>query len=574
MSARQNNAPAAAVTPAPADVFQWPTRWACAFVFVLTLLAYIPAMQGGFIWDDGGHVTRADLRSLDGLLRIWFEPGATQQYYPLLHSSFWLEHLVWGDSPFGYHLINVLFHATAACLFGVLLRRLMVPGAWLAALLFALHPVCVESVAWITEQKNTLSLVFYLLAALGYLRFSEQRRPADYAWASLLFVAALLCKTVSSSLPAALLVVFWWKKGRLSWRADVLPLIPWFALAAGSGLCTAWMEQTYIGAQGAEFSLGFAARCLVAGRALWFYLWKLFLPFDLIFIYPRWDVDASAFWQYLFPLAALVLTFFLLWYARKQRGPLAVLLLFGGSLFPALGFINVYPFIFSFVADHFQYLASLAVFAAMAFGLVKLSARYRSLGLRSLSIVVLGLLGTLTWLQAGMYRNLFTLYETTISRNPDCWMAHNNLGAALVGDERADEALVHFQAALRLRPDFAEAENNYGDALTRLGRPREAIEHLEHALRLVPHFAVAHCNYGVALLSVGREEEGMRQLEEALRLMPQYPIAHFNLGLAHARCGRMDSAIRHFELAVKQQPDYEEARKALMQARHQVGIDR
>ena len=195
----------------------------------------MPALQAGFIWDDDGHVTRTDLRDLSGLYRIWFEFGATQQYYPVLHSAFWLEHLVWGDSPLGYHLLNVLLHASAACLFGVLLRRLAVPGAALAALLFALHPVCVESVAWISEQKNTLSLVFYLCAALAYLRFTERRRGTVYLLATGLFVLALLTKTVTASLPAALLVVFWWQRGRLEWRRDVVPLLPWFALGRGVG---------------------------------------------------------------------------------------------------------------------------------------------------------------------------------------------------------------------------------------------------------------------------------------------------------------------------------------------------
>jgi hypothetical protein len=351
-------------------------RWPCVLIVLATLAAYIPALSAGFIWDDYGHVTRADLRSLAGLFRIWFEPGATQQYYPLLHSAFWIEHLFWGDAPFSYHLLNILLHATGACLFFTLLRRLIVPGAWLAALFFALHPVCVESVAWISEQKNTLSTVLYLCAALAYLRFTDDRRPARYALATALFLAALLAKSVTATLPAALLVLAWWRHGRISWRDEVRPLLPWFALSAIAAAVTAHFERTQIGAQGSDFALTFAQRLLLAGRAPWFYAGKLLWPADLSFIYPHWTLDPATLWPWLFPLATLALVT-ALWVSRaRSRAPLAAVLLFIGALFPALGFVNVYPFVFSFVADHFQYLASLPLFALVAAGLTTLASRF------------------------------------------------------------------------------------------------------------------------------------------------------------------------------------------------------
>ncbi len=250
----------------------WPPALLFTLFFVAALAAYFPALHGEFLWDDAGHITNPALQSWSGLLRIWFEPGVTQQYYPLLHSAFWLEHKLWGDAVLGYHVVNVLQHALAATLFGALLRRLAVPGAWLAASLFLLHPVCVESVAWICEQKNTLSLVLYLAAALAYVRFDVERSPRRYAIATLLFACALLTKTVTASLPAALLVVFWWQRGRLDWRRDVLPLLPWFALGTGSGLFTAHFERVLIGAQGADFNLGALDRLVLAGRVFWFYL--------------------------------------------------------------------------------------------------------------------------------------------------------------------------------------------------------------------------------------------------------------------------------------------------------------
>ncbi len=264
-----------------------------ALIFCATLAAYGPVYQAGLIWNDEDYVTKPELQSVHGLERIWFEVGATQQYYPALHSAFWVEHRLWGDAPWGYHLANVLLHALAACLLGLLLRRLAVPGAWMAGLLFALHPVCVESVAWISEEKNTLSLVFYLLAAWAYLDFDRERRWPGYFLALGLFLLAVLSKSVTATLPGALLVVLWWRRGRLTWR-DAAPLAPWFAIGAADGLFTGWVERTLIGAHGTDFDLSFAQRCLVAGRVTWFYLGKLVWPANLIFIYPRWQVSAGA----------------------------------------------------------------------------------------------------------------------------------------------------------------------------------------------------------------------------------------------------------------------------------------
>src|ERR1017187_831301 len=257
---------------------RFPDAKAWALILCATVVAYLPALHGSLLWDDSSHVTRPDLQSFHGLWRIWFDLGATQQYYPLLHSAFWMEHRLWGDAVLGYHLTNVLLHALAACLVVAIARRLALPGAWLAGLVFALHPLCVEAVAWISEQKSVLSGVFYLAAALAYLHFDHSRRPSRYLAALGLFVLALLSKTVTATLPAALLVVFWWQRGRLEWKRDVRPLLPWFVLGVSAGLFTAWVEKTVIGANGADFALTPVGRGLLAGRAIWFYAAKLVWP--------------------------------------------------------------------------------------------------------------------------------------------------------------------------------------------------------------------------------------------------------------------------------------------------------
>ena len=241
-------------------------------------LSYQQVWSAGYIWDDDAHVIGTKLQNLTGLWRIWTEPGATQQYYPVVYSVFWLEKSMWGDSSVLYHLSNFVWHGLVAFLLFRLLSALDVRGAFLAAWVFALHPVCVESVAWISEQKNTVSAIFYLCSALVYLRYDRERRMGWYILSTGLFVLALLSKSVTATLPAALLVVFWWRRGRLGWKSDVVPLFPWFIMAAAAGATTAWFERTHVGASGAGFELGVFERMILAGRVVWFYIGKIFWP--------------------------------------------------------------------------------------------------------------------------------------------------------------------------------------------------------------------------------------------------------------------------------------------------------
>jgi tetratricopeptide (TPR) repeat protein len=546
-----------------------------ALIFCATFLAYVPALRGGFVWDDDAHVTRPSLRSLDGLRRIWLELGATQQYYPLLHSAFWFEHRLWGDSVVGYHLANIVLHASAACLVVAIMRRLALPGALLAGLIFALHPVNVESVAWISEQKNTLSAVLCLGAAYVYLGFDRDRRPAQYALALALFVLALLAKSVTATLPAALLVIFCWQRGRISWRRDALPLVPWLAIGAAAGLFTAWVERTYVGAQGAEYALGWPSRFLLAGRVIWFYLGNIAWPADLMFIYPHWSVDAGEPWQYLFPAAALALLSGLWLLAVRARGQtrrasaaaLAGLLVFVGTLFPALGFFNVYPFVFSYVADHFQYLASLGVIvpasAALALAAGSLTEESSRLLARAGAIALLATLGVLTWLQSGTYRDVQTLYLTTLARNPDCWMAHANLGLAWsLVPGRLDDAIAQYEISLRQHPDNAEAHHNLGNAWARTpGRMDDALAEYNEAIRLRPAFPEAHYNLGNLLARIpGRLDDAVAHYREAIRLNPRFAEAHNNLGSALARMPeRLGDAIAQYQEALSLDPDHAEA---------------
>jgi tetratricopeptide (TPR) repeat protein len=564
------NRPKRPVSPVPAAApgsaaGGWPLWALFAVGMTVLLVVYGPSLRGGFLWDDPGHVTSPALQSWSGLGRIWFEPGATQQYYPLLHTAFWIEHQLWGDAALGYRLVNLGWHALAAVLLVAVLRRLAVPGALFAGLLFALHPVGVESVAWISEQKNTLSTVFYLAAALAWLRFEQDRSPRRYAIATAWFVAALLTKTVTATLPAALLVVAWWQRGRVSWRDDVRPLLPWFGVGVAAGLFTVWFERVGIGAQGADFELSLAERGLLAGRVFWFYLGTLAWPANLAFFYPRWDIDASVAWQYLFPAAGLALLAGVIVWTRRSggRGVLAALLLFGGTLFPVLGFLNVYPFVFSYVADHFQYLANPSLFALGAAAVATLAGRVDSGAVRAgvwglAGAMVVGY-GVLSWRQSAHYVDSITLYRATLLRSPDSWITHHNLAAELAARGRHPEALGHARRAVELKPDFPEALNNLADNLARTGRAAEALPLLDRAQALQPRYAQAENTRGVALAMLGRAAEAVPHFQRAIEWQPELVEAHFNLGLAEMEQGRFDRAIPSFTTVLTLRPEHADA---------------
>ena len=530
-------------------------------VLGVVLACYWPSLRGELIWNDRDYIPTRSLRSLEGLGRLWTQLGATEQYYPLVSTAFWLQCRLWGEQPLGYHLVTLALHAGAAVLFALVLRRLAIPGAWLAGLIFALHPVHVESVAWITEQKNTFSQVFYLAAALAYLRFDETRRRRAYFAALGLFLLSLPCKTATATLPAALLVVLWWKRGRLDRRRDVAPLVPWLIVGVAASLFTSWVERKYVGASGDEFTLPLLERGLVAGRALWFYLGHVVWPLQLNFIYARWVPDAAVFWQWLFPLGAVILAGVLWAVRRRTRAPLAAYLCFAGSLFPVLGVVILYGMRYSWVWDHWQYLPDLGPIALIAAVLVRgwesLGSRGRPWGPAATCLLLLPL-GALTWRHTAMFHDTDTLYRMTLERNPACWMAHNNLGADLANSPgHTAEALAHYEEALRIRPDYAEAHNNLANLLATLpGRGPEALAHYEQALRLQPNFSEAHDNLANLLATLpGREPEAIAHYREALRIRPDNGTAHFNLAYQLARQpGHDPEAIAHYCEALRLDP--------------------
>lgn len=557
-------------------------------LIAITVTAYWPAMQsGGFIWDDADYVVQnKTLRDVEGLKDIWLSPRATPQYYPLVFTTYWVEFRLWGLNPRGYHVTNVLLHALACLLLWRVLRRLQVPGAWLVGAIFAAHPVHVESVAWITERKNVLSGVFYLGAALAYLRWAHPQAGAKrstrvYITSILLFLCALLSKTVTATLPAALVLMAWWKDGDLKdpsaadsrpeirrLFSQIVPLVPFFVVGLGLSLVTVILEKHHVGAKGAEWSLTFIDRGLIAGRALWFYVGKLLWPTGLCFNYPRWEIDAGVWWQWLYPLsfAAVVVAF---WAARKRlgRGPLVGVLYFAGTLTPALGFFDVYPMRYSFVADHFVYLASIGLLALVAGVIVRASGLEQTSGPSALSkfgtawgvrrsagiglsAMVLIALVILSRQQCKVYRGLEPLWLDTIEKNPTSFMAYNNLGLLYLHEGRPGEAIPLFEKSIQNNPRDLSAINNLGVALVELGRYNEAHRQYLQAIAIDQNNSQAYHNYGVALARQGQLDEAIEYYQKALAIDPDLAATHSNLGSALGELGRLDEAIRQHEEAL------------------------
>jgi tetratricopeptide (TPR) repeat protein len=544
----------------------------CLILAVVTMLAYQPAWHGGLLWDDDFNIATPELRSLDGLRRIWFVPRTTLQYYPLLYSSSWLQERFWRDSTTGYHLVNLLLHIGCVVLVLKILRFLRIPGAELAAIIFALHPVNVETVAWITERKNTLSGVFGLAATLWYLKFDEGRSRRIYAFAIGLFVLGLLSKTAIVALPLAWLAILWWKRGAISLRRDVVPVVPFVFLSAAAGLLTRWVEYVNIAYRARDLDFSFLDRCLIAGRAFWFQLGKVLWPSNLMFIYPRWEINAGVWWQYLFPIAVLALLIFLWSLRRWSRAPLAGVLIYIFLLLPALGFLNQYAFIYSFVTDHWQYLACLGIITPCASGIVRLAERlkrWRAWLEPGVTLVIAGVLFVVTSRQSRMYTDIETLYRATIARNPACWMAQVNLGNILYQSNRIPEAMGLFSQALRIKPDVAHY--GLGNAFIEQGQTSEAMDEYRQALGFDPGYAEAHNNLGNALFLTGRTSEAIDEYKQALRINPGYARAHNNLGNALVQTGQAAKAIDHYKLALRNEPNSASAHNNLGAALAQVG---
>ncbi|MDY6950166.1 MAG: tetratricopeptide repeat protein [Thermodesulfobacteriota bacterium] len=529
-----------------------------AVLVLITVVVYIPAMGGGFIWDDDLFLTENPLiKADDGLYRFWFTAEAPD-YFPLVSSFLWLEWRLWGMDATGYHVVNILLHAMSSLLMWLVLKRLRIPGAWLAALVFAIHPVNVESVAWITERKNTQPMVFYLLTILSYLKFQEEDRTRWYVLGLAACLLALLSKTSVVMLPFVLLGCLWWRQGGLT-RKDLVRSTPFFLLSALLGLVTVWFQYNVAIGEDTFRTAGFFSRLAGAGWAIWFYVYKALVPQKLSFVYPQWQIDAASVVSYV-PALLVAGSLGLFWRYRKSwgRGPLFGLGYFVVTLFPVLGFFDINFMRYTLVTDHWQYTSIIGIIAlVVGLGTAIVAKRPQLKKMATVvAVAIVGVLSVLSWGECHKYKDVEALWRDTVAKNPQAWVAHNNLGTALLAKEAFEEAVIHCTEALRMNPGHAKVHCALGTALAGVGRLEEAVTHLSNGLALNPNLASAHYDLGRALSALGRLEEAVKHFSEALRLAPGLAEGHADLGIALAKMGRLPEAMGHFARAGEMDPAF------------------
>jgi len=529
-----------------------------ALIVAAVFAIYLPALHGAWLWDDGLLVrNNALIHDPDGWWQIWFEPRKLVDYFPLTASAEWLQWHLFGDDTTGYHAVNLALHALSALLLWRLLARFGLRYAWLGGLLFAVHPVLVESVAWMAELKNTLSLPLFLLALTAWLDFGRDRRRADYLRSFALFLGAMLAKTTLVMFPFVILLHAWWRRGRLD-RADFVASAPFFATSLVLGLVTLGDVHPSLGVREVPLG-GLLDRFALAGTCLAFYISKCVLPFDLLPIYPQWTINPLSFAPWLTWLAVVVALAACV-RARATWGRHALLGLgfFLLMLAPFLGFTQAAYMSFTWVMDHLLYVPIIGLIGLAVAAIEIASARLPRLardGFLGAVTLLLAVLALGSHADAAIYQDEGTLWSFTVAGNPACALAHNNLGRFDLEHGQAPAALAQYHAALALKPDYTYAHNGLGNALTLQGQIEPAVAEYREAIAEDPAYAEAHNGLANVLRVMGRFDEARGEAELALKLKPRYVDPLCTLGLIAAQQGNFAEAIARFEAAQKLQPN-------------------
>lgn len=546
--------PAPATGPTPADV---KLILRAGLILALGFWIYWPALHGGWLWDDRDLVADNVLvHDPDGLRKIWFQPTCLFDFLPLKVSVEWIEWRLWGEDTLGYHLTNLGLHLVSAFLLWRLLRKLGLRYAWLGGLIFTVHPVLVESVAWMSELKNTLSLPLFLLAMSAWIDYDARGKWKDYGLALGLFLLALLCKPTMVMFPVVILLHAWWKRGRLGWR-ELRASAAFFAVSLGMGLTTLWFLHRTAGEQTVVLG-GLMSRLACAGLSISFYFSKCVLPLDLMTIYPKWIVDPPLPQQFLpWPVLGGVLYF--LWTRRAGWGRHALL---------GLGFflINLAPFLglnagsymnYTWVMDHVLYIPIIGLIGLAVAGLEQLEEQLSATLCRAGAAIVAVMLALSAWAShgyAGLYVDLETLWTYNVAHNPGAALAHNDLGYALFQQGRTAEAIDQIRLATRIDPRYGDAHHNLGFLLLQTGNVAESVTEFQAAAQLSPNIAGSHYHLALALDRAGRIPEAMDQYRQALALDPGYMDAYNNLAVELAGQNRLAEAVEVLQAALQVNP--------------------
>jgi tetratricopeptide (TPR) repeat protein len=559
--------------------------WLWGLILILfVVLAFTPVWKAEFVWDDESILTANPcIIGPLGLKEIWTTSAA--DICPLTLTTFWTEHALWGLNPRPYHLANILLHGACAILLWRVLRNLRVQGAWLGAALWALHPVMVESVAWITEMKNTESGLFFLLSILFFVRWLRAKDldgrtegGRNYALSLLFAALAMAAKSSTVILPVVLCLCAWWIEGRWHWR-NLVRTVPLFLIGIAASALSIWTQGPQLAkVSDPQWVRTWPERLAAAGAAVWFYLGKLLWPHPLSANYPRWQIDAGQWVSYL-PLLAVIVILSIFWLRGRSGGGglrawFFAFAYFAVALLPILGLVETYIFRYSLVFDHLQYLASIGPLALAGTGLVRLSDFIIPKKPWLQLVLCAGLLlivGMASWQRTWVFKSEAALWTDTLAKNPHSWAAHNNLGNVFIQKGQVDDAVVQYQKTLQINPNYPEAYSNLGVALSRKGRVDDAVAQHQKALAINPNYVLAHNNLGLALVQRGQVDEAIAHYQKALEITPDYPVIHSNLGVALFQKGRLDEAVVHYQKALEINPNYAEAHYNLGNALFQKG---
>lgn len=562
-------------------------------LLALTLAAYWPLHTAGFIWDDTTWLVKNHFaHHWRGLWNIWFNPHDSIQYYPMVYTFFMVQWHLWGAHALGYHLVNIVVQGVNAILLWRVLAALNLRSAWIAAAIWAIHPVQVETVGWVVEQKSLLSALFLFLALLAWCEFSNVRggRPTDqprlsrrewylYVLGSFTYILALFSKTDACMIPVVLLFVLWWKRGRINSR-DVLLLIPWMILGCLAALMTIHIEHGQAGANGAEFKFTLAQHFIIAGKDLWFYPFKLFWPWPMLEVYPRWSIHHLAMWEWIFPITAAAVPLALLAWAKKiGRGPLVAVCIYGMLISPLLGFIAFTSEAYTFVADHYQYLACIGIIILVTefiAGLLAQSSasvnnvvapapkapiesgpgstpwsRVNWAGI-CLAGLTLTALGGMTWAQCEIYTPPNRIWTHDLKYYPKSWMAMQAIGVYDFTHGNQTAGLPMLLAANRLAKGHGMLVSaDLGDAYRSLKQYHHAILYYRRSLMLASDqpFIIAHLVQ--CYTYVGNWTQAYDDVARGIHLYPRSAVLQNELAQILAKAGYAKRAIPHYLLAIK-----------------------